>query len=134
MGAQWELSGSSSQLQVSQHELQVAASCRSRKRERVTKEGGQQKYESCDRWPGDVASVYAVITKNRINTVTIIGYHGMSQQCDSNKNSKPPTMAMDKYMRKKITCLKQQHPPCTPGTYKRSTTGFKKATWINNPI
>jgi hypothetical protein len=112
-----------------QHELRVPASCRSRKRERATKEGGRQKYESCDRWPGDMASVYAVITKKQRNTVTIIGgYHEMSQRCNSNENSEPPTVAMEKYMRKKITSLKQQHPPCTPGTYERSTTGFEKAT------
>jgi hypothetical protein len=102
--------------------------------EKETNEGGRQKYKSCDRLPGDVASAYAVITNNRRNTVTIIGYHGMSQRCDSNKNYEPPTVAMEKYMRKKIKSLKQQHPPCTPGTYKRSTMGFEKATWINNPI
>ncbi len=65
-----------------------------RERERESdkwNEGGRRKYASCDRWPGDVAYVYAVITKNRRNTVTIIGYHGMSQPCDSNKNSEQPT-------------------------------------------
>jgi hypothetical protein len=66
----------------------------------MTNDGGQQKYASCDRWPGDVASAYAVISKYRRNTVTIIGYHGMSQQWDSNKNSEPLTVAMEKYMRK----------------------------------
>ncbi len=73
-------------------------------RERESNEwnkGGQQKYASCNRWLGDVASAYVVITKNRRNTVTIAGYHGMSQQCDSTKISEPPTVAMEKYMSKK---------------------------------
>jgi hypothetical protein len=57
------------------------ASCRKLpvKRERRTNKGARGPNESCDRWPGDVANAYAVITKNRRITVTIIEYHGMSQ-------------------------------------------------------
>jgi hypothetical protein len=39
-------------------------------------------------------------------------------------------VAKEKYMHKIFTGLKQQHPPCTPGTYQRSTTGFQNAAWI----
>ncbi len=49
-------------------------------RERTTNEGARGRNKSCDRWPDDVANAYAVITKNRRITVTIIEYHGMSQQ------------------------------------------------------
>ena len=55
------------------HELLV-------ERERTRNEGARGWNESCDRWPGDVANAYAVITKNRRITVTIVEYHGMSQQ------------------------------------------------------
>ncbi len=50
------------------------------KRERTMNKGARGRNKSCDRWPGDVANAYAVITKNRRITVTIIEYHGMSQQ------------------------------------------------------
>jgi hypothetical protein len=41
------------------------ASCRELpvERERTTNEGVRGRNESCDRWPGDVANAYAVITK-----------------------------------------------------------------------
>jgi hypothetical protein len=55
------------------HELLV-------KRERTMNKGVRGRNKSCDRWPGDVANAYAVITKNRRITVTIVEYHGMSQQ------------------------------------------------------
>jgi hypothetical protein len=50
------------------------------KRERRTNEGPRGRNKCCDRWLGDMANVYAVITKNRRITVTIVEYHGMSQQ------------------------------------------------------
>jgi hypothetical protein len=49
-------------------------------RERMTNEGTRGWNKSLDRWLGDVANAYAVITKNRRITVTIVEYHGMSQQ------------------------------------------------------
>jgi hypothetical protein len=49
-------------------------------RERRTNEGARGWNESCDRWLGDVANAYVVITKNQRITVTILEYHGMSQQ------------------------------------------------------
>ncbi len=49
-------------------------------KERMTNKGARGRNESCDRWPGDVANAYAVITKNRRITVTIVEYHGISQQ------------------------------------------------------
>ncbi len=97
----------------SQHELRVAASGWSRERERERderNEGGWWKYASCNKWPGDVASAYAVITKNRRNTVTIIGYHGMSQRCDSNKNSKQPTAVHAQNIYKSETTTSPLHP------------------------
>jgi hypothetical protein len=58
------------------------ASCRKLpvERERTLNKGARGWNKSCDRWPGDVANAYAVITRNRKITVTIIEYHGMSQQ------------------------------------------------------
>jgi hypothetical protein len=58
------------------------ASCRELpvKRERMTNKGARGRNKSCDRWPGDVANAYAVITKNQGIPVTIVEYHGMSQQ------------------------------------------------------
>jgi hypothetical protein len=58
------------------------ASCRELlvKRERTTNKGARGQNKSCDRWPGDVANAYGVITKNRRITVTVVEYHGMSQQ------------------------------------------------------
>jgi hypothetical protein len=58
------------------------ASCRELlvETERTMNEGARGWNKSCDRWPGDVANVYAVITKKRRITVTIVEYHGMSQQ------------------------------------------------------
>ncbi len=50
------------------------------KRERMMNEGATGRHKSCDRWPGDAANAYAVITKNWRITVTIAEYHGMSQQ------------------------------------------------------
>jgi hypothetical protein len=60
---------------------QVASCCKLPvKRERRTNEGARGWNKSCDRWLGDVANAYAGITKNQRITVTIVEYHGMSQQ------------------------------------------------------
>ncbi len=58
------------------------ASCRKLpvERERTTNKEARGWNKSCDRWPGDVENAYAVITKNRRIAVTIVEYHGMSQQ------------------------------------------------------
>jgi hypothetical protein len=34
----------------------------------------------------------------------------------------------------RLCSFDEAHPPCTPGTYERSTTGFQNATWIKKPI
>ncbi len=104
-----------------------------REREQQTREREESTNAAKDGWVMWQVHMRS-LQKNRRITVTSIGYYGMAQRCKSNKNSKPPTMAMEKYMHKKITSLKQQHPPCTPGTNKRSNMGFEKAIWINNPI
>jgi hypothetical protein len=67
--------------------------------------------ESCDRWPGDVANAYAVITKSQRITVTIVEYCGMSQQkmCINNINNHGAWLR--KYMHNKITSLKKLNPP-----------------------
>jgi hypothetical protein len=58
------------------------ASCRKLlvKTERTTNKGARGWNESYDRWLGDVANAYAVITKKQRITVTIVENHGMSQQ------------------------------------------------------
>jgi hypothetical protein len=96
----------------SQHELQVAVSGWSERERESNKrnEGGQRKYASCNRWPGDVASAYAVITKKQRNTVTIIGYYGMSQQCNNDKNSEQPTAVHAQNFCKSETTTSPLHP------------------------
>ncbi len=114
----------------------VASSCKwlvKRERERESdewNEGGRRKYASCDRWLGDVASAYAVITKNRRNTVTIIRYHGMSQRCDNNKNSEQPTAVHAQNIYKSETTTSPLHPRYIQKKYH----GIRECHMEKNPI
>jgi hypothetical protein len=77
----------------------------------MTNKGARRRNKSCDRWLGDVANVYAIITKKRRITVTIVEYYGMSQQKCNIKYINNHGAWLRKYMRNKITSLKKINPP-----------------------